>query len=33
MVSHHPVTFYGHRHCRSGDIIVLVDHVKGQVIL
>ena len=27
MLSYHPAKFSGHRHCGSGDIIVLVCHV------
>ena len=30
MVCHHPTKFGGHRHCDSGDIIVLVCHVILQ---
>ena len=30
MVSHHPTRFGGHRHNRSGDIMVLVCHVILQ---
>ena len=30
MVSHYPAKFGGHRHCDSGDIIVLVCHVISQ---
>ena len=29
-VTHHPFTFGGHRHCGTGDIIVLVCHVISQ---
>ena len=29
-VSHHPATFLGHKHCGSGDIMVLVCHVISQ---
>ena len=29
-VSHHPTKFVGHRHCDSGDIMVLVSHVISQ---
>ena len=30
MVSHQPAKFGGHRHCGSGDIMVLVCHVISQ---
>ena len=30
MVSHHPTKFHGHRHCGSGDKMVLVCHVISQ---
>ena len=30
MVSHHPLKFGHHRHCGSGDIMVLVCHVTLQ---
>ena len=33
MVSHYPAKFGGHRHCDSGDIIVLVCHVISQECL
>ena len=29
-VAHHPFNFDGHRHCGTGDIIVLVCHVISQ---
>ena len=29
MVSHHPANFGGHRHCGSGDMILIV--VEGQI--
>ena len=30
MISHYRAKFGGHRHCDSGDIIVLVCHVISQ---
>ena len=29
-VPHHPTKFNGHRHCGSGDIVVLVSHVISR---